>query len=80
MQSSVGKTKFNVSSDSDKDSDNSQPAKNDNDSDMEEENGPKDTRMREITGIRYFKDIGLIVTTFEGSIKIMDNCSFKTQW
>ena len=34
----------------------------------------------EITGIAYYKDIGLIVTTFEGSIKIMDNCTFKTQW
>jgi hypothetical protein len=39
-----------------------------------------DETAREITGIRYVKEIGLIVTTFDGSIKILDNITFKTLW
>ena len=40
----------------------------------------KDDASLEISGIRYVKEIGLIVTTFEGSIKILDNLTFKTLW
>jgi hypothetical protein len=34
------------------------------------------TNYKEITGIRYIKDIGLVATSFEGLIKIFDAFNF----
>lgn len=34
----------------------------------------------ELTGIRYVRDIGLIVTALNGTIKIFDAFNFKTVW
>ena len=35
---------------------------------------------KEITGIKYVKEIGLIVTTFLGDIRIFDSYNFQLQW
>jgi len=35
---------------------------------------------KEITGIKYVREIGLIVTTFLGDIRIFDSYNFQLQW
>jgi hypothetical protein len=37
-------------------------------------------KENEITRLRYYKDIGLIGTTFKGTLKIFDAFSFQQIW
>ena len=38
------------------------------------------SKENEITKIKYYKDIGLICTTFTGTIKIFDAFNFNQIW
>jgi WD40 repeat protein len=40
----------------------------------------KSERVSEITEIRYIRDIGLVVSTFNGTIKFFEAISFSEKW